>query len=96
MQYVLGSLFDECREDLDANNIVGTIFMDLSKAFDLVDHPTLLCKRRMEISRLILLVHIIKCIRNEAPNQLCHLFKTNRQIGNCRTRGKDNSIIYPM
>ena len=34
-----------------------------------------------------------RCIRKEAPDQLCKLFKTNSQIGNCRTRGKDNLII---
>ena len=45
---------------------------------------------RREISRLTL---VRRCIRKEAPNQLCKLFKTNRQIGNCRTRGKDNLII---
>ena len=40
------TLVNESREALDADNIVGTVFMDLSKAlnFDLIDHPTLLCK----------------------------------------------------
>lgn len=38
------SLVDERREALDNDKFVGTIFMDLSKAFDMADHGILLHK----------------------------------------------------
>ena len=43
-QDVLVSLVDEWREALDDDKLVGTIFMHLSKAFDMVDHSILLRK----------------------------------------------------
>ena len=36
------SLVDEWREALDNEKLVGGIFMDLSKAFDMVDHSILI------------------------------------------------------
>ena len=38
------SLVDEWREALDSDMLVGSVFLDFSKAFDMVDHPILFQK----------------------------------------------------
>ena len=38
---------DDCISALDKNEIVGTLFLDLSMAFDLVNHDNLLQKLSM-------------------------------------------------
>ena len=43
-QDALVSLVDEWREALDSDMLVGSVFLDFSKAFDMVDHPILFQK----------------------------------------------------
>ena len=40
----LYSLIDDIRNDVDKENLVGAIFIDLSKAFDTISHHVLLAK----------------------------------------------------
>ena len=43
-QDVLVSIVDDWRKQLDENQLVGAVMLDLSKAFDMVDHRILLKK----------------------------------------------------
>ena len=43
-QHVLMRLIEEWRNKLDKNHVVGTVLMDLSKAFDCVPHDLLIAK----------------------------------------------------
>ena len=42
--HVLISLIENWKKNLDNNNIVGAVFMDLSKAFDCIRHDLLIAK----------------------------------------------------
>lgn len=41
------SLIDTWLKDVDSGKIIGTVFLDLKKAFDLVDHEILLHKLKL-------------------------------------------------
>ena len=43
-QHALIRLLEEWREDLDNNFVVGSVFMNLSKAFDCIPHDLLIAK----------------------------------------------------
>ena len=43
-QDALVSMVEEWRESMDNDKFVGSVFIDLSKAFDIVDHSILLQK----------------------------------------------------
>ena len=43
-QYVLIHLLQEWKEGLDNNSVVGSVFMDLPKAFDCIPHSILIEK----------------------------------------------------
>ena len=43
-QHALIRFVENCRKALDSGNIAGAIFMDLSKAFDCMNHELLIAK----------------------------------------------------
>ena len=43
-QHVVIRLIEEWRKNLDSNNFVGTVLMDLSKAFDCIPHDLIIAK----------------------------------------------------
>ena len=43
-QHVLLRLMDTCKNSLDKKGVVGALLMDLSKAFDCIDHELLIAK----------------------------------------------------
>ena len=44
-QHALLRLMDTCKNSLDKKGVVGALLMDLSKAFDCIDHELLIAKR---------------------------------------------------
>ena len=45
--YIYIYIVDTWLKELDSGNLVGTTFLDLSKAFDLVDHEIILLKLKL-------------------------------------------------
>jgi len=43
-QDVLVATFDDWRQALDEGKVVGSVMLDLSKAFDTICHPIMCCK----------------------------------------------------
>jgi len=41
---VISHFYDQILKEIDKNNIVGSIFLDIAKAFDTVDHDRLISK----------------------------------------------------
>ena len=48
-QTALIRLVDEWLNDIDSGKVIGSVFVDLKKAFDLVDHEILLHKLRVKL-----------------------------------------------
>ena len=49
-QHTLINMLEKWKRALDKGNVIGTIFMDLSKAFDTINHILLIAKRRLMVS----------------------------------------------
>jgi len=45
---LIKTIIDDWRKSVDDDYIVGALFLDLSKAFDLIDHEPLLKKMWLE------------------------------------------------
>ena len=57
-------LLEEWRQHLDNNNVVGGVFMDLSKVFDCVPHDLLIAKLAAYSVDKNLLMHLYSSLSN--------------------------------
>ena len=93
-QHVLKRLVEEWRERLDNNYIVGTILMDLSKAFDCISHDLIIAKLAAYSLDDTTLQLILSYLKNR--KQCVRINNTYSNFENIITGVPQGSIVGPL
>lgn len=93
-QTALAQLIDDWLLALDKNEYVGSVFLDLSKAFDLVDHTILLKKLRAYRFSERSLLWFSSYLNNRS--QVTHFLGSKSRQGHVKTGVPQGSVLGPL
>ena len=92
-QHVLIRLLEEWKQHLDNNKVVGSVFMDLSKAFDCVPHDLLIAKLASYSVDENLLMYIYYYLSNR--NQCVRINNVHSSFQNVTSGVPQETIVGP-